>query len=153
VKDCPECQSTVALGCTLCPHCGHTWEREERQAPAQVAGQLVEVAPRPKVILSPSAEEDLCRKALRKAIDQEARNPIRYASAILERQLRRPPDKGIFERAVLQVLAKPKPEPPTEMPEWLKRSLGIPVIKQRPPAPAFVEPSAPVEEEIVEVSF
>jgi len=150
-KTCPECSEEVPLGALQCP-CGHTWDPPERSAPEQIAGQLVEHAPRPPVIMSSSAEEQLCRAAFKKAIDQGAKNPIPYARTILERQLRRNPDKAIFERVALAMLAKPKPPTSTAMPTWLKANLGIPVVPEVTREP---DPPAPFDstEEVVEFDF
>lgn len=154
VKECPVCGELVALGAVLCA-CGHAWERAERTAPTQVNGQLVEHTPRPPVILSPSAEEQMCRAALRKAIDQGAKQPIPYARSILERQLRRSPDKAIFERVAMQLFAKPKNVEPPPMPGWLRKSLGIPEPAPVIPSETIPEPEIPFtsDEEIVEVAF
>lgn len=154
-KCCPECHEELSVGATSCP-CGHVWEREVRNAPSQVDGALTEYAAKPAVICSAQSEEQLCLAALNKALDKGAKSPIPYARAILERQLRRAPDKAIFERVVLSVM-RPRPvaAAPSTMPAWLKVGLGIPVVpevtREPDPPPAFV----PFEssEEIVEVTF
>ncbi|RTL19009.1 MAG: hypothetical protein EKK55_20105 [Rhodocyclaceae bacterium] len=136
-KDCPECQETVALGTTLCPTCGHVWEREERKAPTVVPGQLVEVAPRPGIVLRPKDEEAMIRAAFGKAATANARVPSAYARSILEKQLRRAPDRALFERVALELQrAKPAPAP---APAWLANQ--VPGLAA--PAPAIVPPSAP----------
>mgnify|MGYP000178535783 FL=1 len=141
-KNCPECGETVALGATACA-CGYTWEREERKAPVVVPGQLVEVQARPGLVLRAQDEEKLIREAFRKAAAQNAKVPTSYARAILERQLRRAPDRALFERVAIDVLnAKPKPAAPK--PEWLRKALGEPPpcenIHREPDPPPPVEP-------------
>lgn len=155
-KNCPACQETVALGTAICPTCGHVWEREERKAPTVVPGQLVEAAPRPGITLRPKDEEQMIRAAFAKAASANARVPSAYARSILEKQLRRAPDRGLFERVALELQrAKSAPKP---APEWLARQvpgLGEAARVVSPVAPFAPAPPAAVilESERVRVAF
>jgi DNA repair protein RadD len=144
-KTCPDCGLEIALGTTLCA-CGHVWERE-RSGPVEVPGKLVEHAPRPAVILSASAEDDLCRRAIKQAVAQEAKNVASYARSILEKQLRRAPDKKIFEKALIAILNAPKEVVPSDWRATMNSRLA-----SAAPAPAPT-PAPTVNEEIVEVRF
>jgi superfamily II DNA or RNA helicase len=156
-KNCPECGETVALGAGMCA-CGHVWEREERELPQKVPGQLQEVAPRPGLVLLPAAEERLIRDAFRKAKQAEAARPVPYALSILRKQLRREPEAALFAKVQTESFGG-GPKPTSTKPEWLKRGLGEAVAK--PVQELHVEPTvadfAPApwssEEPIVEVSF
>lgn len=156
-KNCPECSETVALGTVLCPSCGHCWERAERKAPVVIPGQLVEAAPRPGITLRPKDEEAMIRSAFGKAAAANARVPSAYARSILEKQLRRAPDRALFERVALELQrAKPAPAP---APAWLASQvpgLAKPASGIVPPSAPFVPAPAPVsifENELVEVAF
>lgn len=44
MKDCPSCYCCVALGCLICPECGHRFKTEERKV-SEIDGDLVEFNP------------------------------------------------------------------------------------------------------------
>ena len=46
VRTCPECFAAIPSGTPECPACGHVFTAEERRELEQVAGELVEVAPK-----------------------------------------------------------------------------------------------------------
>lgn len=156
-KNCPECGETVALGTALCA-CGYTWEREERSLPQKVPGQLLEIKPRPGLVLLPAAEERLIRDAFYKASQAKAARPIPYALSILRKQLRREPDEALLAKVQREQFSS-APKPVSTKPDWLKRGLGEAVTT--PPAPVhappeeapFDPPSWTSDEPIVEVSF
>lgn len=114
-KTCPNCKQEVALGATSCT-CGHIWEREKRENPIVVPGSLVEFKPRPGLVLRPQDEERMIREAFAAATKANARVPSSYAKAILEKRLRRSPDKALFAKVLLSIQNQ---KPPTPMPEWL----------------------------------
>lgn len=155
-KDCPECQQTVALGTVFCPGCGHTWESAERKAPQVVPGHLVEATVRPGVQLRPKDEEAIIRRAFARATEAGARVPSAYARSIVEKQLRRPPTRELFERVALELQRERRA--PAPMPEWLARQVGVapapaePRVALVPPAAPFA-PAPVVDAELVEVSF
>lgn len=146
-KDCPECSETVALGTSVCPSCGHCWERAERKAPTVIPGHLVEAAPRPGIILRPKDEEAMIRAAFGKAAAANARVPSAYARSILEKQLRRAPDRALFEKIALELQRAKQPSKPA--PAWLARQVpGLAAAAEPtaivPPTAPFAPPSPPV---------
>lgn len=147
VKECPACGELVSLGATLCA-CGYAWERDERTPPPQVAGNLVEHAPKPPVILPAAIEEKFIRAAFKRAMDHGAGNPLAYARAILERQLKRPPNAAILDRVVASMSRGEKaPAPKNPMPDWIKAGLGLPTAPKplpQEPAPAPFQTTEPI---------
>jgi hypothetical protein len=110
--------------------------------PQTIAGDLVEMRAQAPIELPAIDEERLIRTAFRKALDANARSPLAYAKAILQKQLKREPSRELFEKAAVESLtAKPAVSRPIP-PELLR-----PAVKQPEPIAPAVDPSDWIEVE------